>query len=292
VLLVAACGGGGVSSHLKRGEKAMESGDWEEARLEGIYILQQQPENAQALWLVGRSLLALDRDGESEGYMNSLLERDPSFRPRASELFALRAQRDYLSDRKRRAADRWERCLDFDPEFDLGPYSFFEGRHFFSEEDYASAARLFERAEKAFPDSSAVIDILLPFAKSLTRLGRWEDASRHLGKFLKRAPRHPKRQEAIFLYQDVLIRLARADRELLDFDSALKKLDQALRFRSNPGKIEEARLEKGLCLESLGRYPEAAQVYRRLVKANISGTGRSLETALDRLDKIEKARLK
>lgn len=292
LVLSAACGGGGLEAHLKNGEAAMEQGDPGEARLEGLYVLQQEPENTGALWLVGRSLLALNRDAEAEGYFRSLFGLDPSYREKAGELYAQMAGVDFEAARRGRAARRWETGLAFHPEQELGPHGFFVAGHFFGKQDYENAARLYAMAEEEYPDSSVVVEVLFPHAESLARLGRWEEAREQLARFLKEAPRHPRRQEAIFLYQDVLVRLARADRELLDFEKALEKLDRALRYKINPGLIEEARLEKGLCLEDLGRYREAAGVYRKIVDTNSSGTGRSFEAALERLERIEKARLK
>lgn len=292
LVLSAACGGDGLEAHLERGEASLVEGDPAEARLEGLYVLQQESENTEALWLVGRSLLALNRDAEADGYFRSLFSLDPAYRSSAGKLHAQMAAVDFEASRRSRAARRWELALEFDPEQDLGPHAFFVAGHFFKMEDYESAARLFAVATESYPDSSAVTEVLYPHAESLARLGRWEEAREQLSRFLKEAPKHPRRMEAIFLYQDVLIRLARADRELLDFESALSKLEQALRYRINPGMIEEARLEKGLCLEDLGRYREAAEVYRKIVATNSSGSGRSLEAALGRLERIEKARLK
>jgi len=291
-VFTAACGGGGLEAHLERGEVSLAKGDPAEARLEGLYVLQQESENSDALWLVGRSLLALNRDAEAEGYFRSLFGVDPGYRSCAGGLYAQMAEVDFEASRKNRAARRWELALEFDPEQDLGAHAFFVAGYFFKKEDYESAARLYTEAEMAYPDSSVVTGLLLPHAESLTRLGRWEEAREQLARFLRVAPKHPRRMEAIFLYQDVLIRLARADRELLDFENALSKLQKALRYRINPGMIEDARLEKGLCLEDLGRYREAAEVYRKIVEKNSSGGGRSLEAALERLERIEKARLK
>jgi tetratricopeptide (TPR) repeat protein len=290
--LTAACGGSGLDAHLERGEASLVKGDPAEARLEGLYVLQQESENTEALWLVGRSLLALNRDAEAEGYFRSLFSVDPAYRSSTGGLYAQMAAVDFEAARKRRAARRWELALEFDPQQDLGAHAFFVAGHFFKKEDYESAAQLYNAATEAYPDSSALTEVLFPHAESLARLGRWEEAREQLARFLKEAPKHPRRLEAIFLYQDVLIRLARADRELLDFESALGNLEKVLRYRINPGMIEDARLEKGLCLEDLGRYREAAEVYRIIVDKNSSGSGRSLEAALERLERIEKARLK
>ncbi len=292
LVLIAACDGSGLDAHLERGEDSLSKGDPAEARLEGLYVLQQESDNTDALWLVGRSLLALNRDAEAEGYFRSLFSVDPAFRVSAGGLYAQMAAVDFEAARKKRAARRWELALEFDPLQDLGVHTFFVAGHFFKNEDYEIAAQLFNAAKEAYPDTSELTEVLFPHAESLARLGRWEEASEQLARFLKEAPKHPKRMEAIFLYQDVLIRLARADRELLDFESALDKLEKVLRYRINPGMIEDARLEKGLCLEDLGRYREAAEVYRKIVEKNSSGSGRSMEAALERLERIEKARLK
>jgi len=290
--LLTACGGGGLEGHLRSGEDYLEKGRWEEARLEGIYVLREDPGNSEALWIVGRSLMHLDRDGEAKGYLRSLVKADGSYRIKAAELYDSFARKDFEARRLGRAAERWQSALEFESELNLGAHDFFVGNHFFRMQDYEQSARLFARAEEAFPDSSAVLETLFPHAQSLARLGRWEEAGEQLERFLRQAPQHPRRLEAIYLYQDVMLRLARADRELLDFGKALEKLDGVLRYRANPGMIEAALLEKGRCLEELGRYREAAESYRRLIDENSSGTGRAVEAAMERLETLEKARLK
>jgi len=290
--LLLACGGEDSGDHLRRGEEYYQSGQYEEARLEGLNVLSREPEQSGALWLVGRSLLGLNRDSEAEGYLRSLMEAKPEFRPLTAALFDSMAVADYGAGRRQRAAERWELSLEFDPETDLGPYGFFQARHFFKKRDWESSTKLYLRANGAYPDSSAVEGTLFPLAQGLVKLGRWEEAREQLVHFLNVAPKHPSRNEAIFLYQEVLLRLAKADGEMLDFEGALDKLGELLRYRANPGKIEEALLEKGRCLEELGRYREAADTYRKLIDSSDSGRGRAFEAALGRLQTLEKARLK
>jgi len=292
VLLLAACGGGQLDEHLQRGEDFMAEGSFEEAHLEGIYVLQRRSEDPEALWLVSRALLALERDAEAVGYCRSLVQLAPERAREAAGLFHEMAVQDYESRRGSRAARRWRSALEFDPRLDLGPYAFDMGGRYYREGDPAMSVHLYEQALAAYPDSSAAEAILYPFATSLARVERFEDSARILERLLERSPKHPDRAEAIFLYQDNLIRLARAEREALDPRAALARLDKVLRYRANPAKRDEAQLEKGLCLEDLGDYRSARRAYQRLVEQHGSGTGRSFETALQRLEKLEKAGLR
>ncbi|MDP6669584.1 MAG: tetratricopeptide repeat protein [Candidatus Krumholzibacteria bacterium] len=291
VLLLLACSGEELSGHLEKGDAFFKDGQWEEARLEAIYVLQRAPKNHRALWLVSRSLLALNRDGEAESYFRTLFEEDPSYRPSASASLDSLARFDYLEGRKGRAARRWLTALDFQPGLDPGPYGFFLAEKYFKRGDHARSAGLYRRAFEAYPDSAEVLDQLYPFALSLERLERLEEARPALERFLQKVRRHPRRHEAIFLYQDLMIRLARRDMDLMDFSSAIRSLDRVLRYSSNPTKREEALLEMGICYEKLGKYGKAVKKYRRIVEENNSGSGRFFEASLERLERLEKADL-
>lgn len=291
-IVLAGCGGGQLDEHLERGETFFEKGEYEEAQLEGIYVLQRKPRQPEALWLITRALLALDRDAEAVGYCRSLLEEQPDLREEAAQLFHRMACEDYQNRHGSRAGRRWRSALEFDPGMDLGPYAFVMGGRYFKEGDSEMSVRLYEQALAAYPDSSAAEAILYPFAVGLARMERWDDSAEVLEGLLRKHAQHPNRSEAIFLYQDNMIRLSRMDREMLDLTGALARLEKVLRYRANPVKIEEALLEKGLCLEELGDYRAAGRTYRRLVDNSRSGTGRSFETALMRLEKLEKAGLR
>ena len=77
VLATSGCGGGELESHLSKGRSLFAHKHYEEAQLEGLYVLLREPENEEALSLVARSLLAQDRDGEAESYFHTLAEKSP-----------------------------------------------------------------------------------------------------------------------------------------------------------------------------------------------------------------------
>jgi tetratricopeptide (TPR) repeat protein len=291
IVLAAGCGRSDLDEHLRKGHELFAAGQYEEAQLEGLFVLQRERENETALDLVARSLLAQDRDGEAEAYFRTLAAISPAYAFQAAALYDARAREDYEAGETSRAARRWTAALEFDPWRDLGRYAFFMAERKYQEREWGVAAALYEAALAAYPDTAAVQAALFPYGVSLHNLERWPEALRVLERFLRSYPRHQRRHEAIWLYQEILIHEARAASARMDYEGAIEMLRKVLRYDINPPKTAEALLELGACYENLQDYDAAADCYRRIVEGNAAGTGRIYDAAIARLETLEKARL-
>ncbi len=286
------CGGDKIEAHLERGETHFVAGRFEEAQLEGLYVLLREPEHPAALRLVATSLLALDRDGEAESYFRTLTTVEPAAAEAVALLYHQRAREDFAAKQESRAARRWAIALSFAPRLELGPYAYFMAERAQAERDWPRAAALYGQALAAAPDSSAAVDALYPYAVSLHKLARDQEALDLLEPWLRREPRHRQRHEAIWLYQELLIGEARAANSRMDYDGALGYLRKVLRFRENPPLTAEALLELGAAYENLRNYEEALACYRRVINESSTQTGRVYDSAIERLATLEKARLR
>ena len=240
---------------------------------------------------MARSLLAQDRDGEAEAYFRTLAAISPAYALQAAALYDARAREDYRAGEIARAARRWTAALEFDALRDLGPYAFFMAERKYRDREWGAAASLYEAGLAAYPDTAAVQGALFPYGVSLHRLERWPEAMRVLERFLRSYPRHRRRHEAVWLYQEILIHEARAASARMDYEGAIDMLRKVLRYDINPPKTAEALLELGACYENLQDYDAAADCYRRIVEGNAAGTGRIYDAAIARLQTLEKARL-
>jgi tetratricopeptide (TPR) repeat protein len=289
---LASCGKDELARHMDKGRDLYDGAKYEEAQLEGLYVLLREPENEEALHLVALSLLAQDRDGEAEGYFRSLGQIKGQYAQEAAALYAAKAVGDYQQNERMRAARRWNTALGFNPGLELGPYAFFMARQAYEARDWERAAYLYARARAAYPDSSAISDALYPHAVTLSHLDRHREALAILEPFVKNYPRHRQRHEAIWLYQELLIREAQSAQSSLDYEGAVTLLRKALEYEDNPPKTAEALLELGHCFEQLQDYRAAASCYQKIINANVGGVGRIYDSALARLEKLEKARLR
>jgi len=127
---------------------------------------------------------------------------------------------------------------------------------------------------------------------SLNRLERYGDALGALERLLAEYPKSREKHEAVWLYQELLIREAQAAKARMDYEGAVALLRKALRYDENPPKTAEALLELGQCYEQLQDYDAAAACYQRIVSANQAASGRVYDSALSRLEKLDKARLR
>ncbi len=292
LIIIAACGGDELENHLRKGQDFFAEENFEEAQLEGLYVILREPDHEDALRLVARSLLAQNRDGEAEGYFKRLVGRSPLHAYEAAEIYETLARADYRGGQMSRAGRRWTIALQFEPLLDLGPYSFFMASRAYKERNWALSARLYQRALEAYPDSSAVKAAIFPYGVSLHRLERRRESLDVLEPFINRYPRHRRRHEAIWLYQEILIYEAQAANARMDYEGAVEYLRKALRHRDNPPMTAEALLELGASYESLQDYNAAAACYRRVIEESSTDTGRVYDSAVERLSKLEKARLK
>jgi tetratricopeptide (TPR) repeat protein len=289
---VGGCGRSEMNEHLEKGRSLLASGRFEEAHLEGLWVLLRSPENEEALHLVAGSLLEQGRDAEAEAYFRTLAELDPATAAETAALYDEKARADYARSEESRAARRWQIALSFKADQELGPYAFFMADRAFHERRFSEAADLYARAMAEFPDSSATARALYPYGASLHQLGRWSEAMGALERFLEAFPRHPQRHEAIWLYQEILIHEAQDLKARMDIESAIVLLNRVLNYRDNPPKSAEALLELGDCYERIQDYASAIGCYRRIVKEYADGAGRLYGDAVTRLEKLEKARLR
>lgn len=286
------CGGGDIAAHLDKGEAHFADGRFEEAQLEGLYVLLREPEHPAALKLVATSLLALDRDGEAESYFRTLTAAAPAEAGPVAALYHQRARTDFATNQKSRAARRWAVALSFAPRLELGPYAYYMADLAYADRDWTQAAALYSQALAAAPDSSAAVDAIYPYTVSLHKLGRDPEALGLLEPWLGQQPRHRQRHEAIWLYQELLIGEARAANSRMDYERALSYLRKVLQFKENPPLTAEALLELGAAYESLRNYEQAVRCYRRVIDESNTQTGRIYDSAIERLATLEKARLR
>jgi tetratricopeptide (TPR) repeat protein len=291
-VLVAGCTGDELGDHLRKGQTFFAEENFEEAQLEGLYVILREPDHEDALRLVARSLLAQNRDGEAEGYFKRLVGRSPLHAYEAAALYEELAREDYRAGQKSRAGRRWAIALQFEPLLDLGPYGFFMAARAYDERNWTLSALLYQRALANFPDSSAVKGSLFPYGVSLHQLERRREALDILEPFIRSYPRHPRRHEAIWLYQEILIHEAKAANARMDYEGAVEYLRKALRHRENPPMTAEGLLVLGSSYENLQDYDAAAACYRRVIEESSTDTGRIYDSAVERLSKLEKARLK
>lgn len=278
-------------SQIRAGERFLDAGDHDAALLKGLYVLQRHPGNPQATWLVAASMLGQGRDGEAEAYFRAYASLVPGDSTALAELYAARARDDFDGDEKNRALLRWQTALAFDAELDLGPHGFSMGQRAFEDGDHGLAVRLLSAAIGAYPDTSVVAGALYPLGVSLDRIGRWQESLEVLNRFLTAGRRHPRRHEAVWLCQEILIREGQRLRQAGDSKGALELFADALRYRSNPPLIHQALLSKGSCHEDQQDYGQAAACYRRIVDESAGASGRVYDMAISRLAKLEKARL-
>lgn len=292
LLLLAGCSGDDLDKHLRKGGEYYAQNQFEEAQLEGLYVLLRDSENEEALRLVARSLLAQNRDGEAVGYFRQLTEQNPLYAVEAAQIYDRLARADFAAGERSRAARRWFLALQFEPRLDLGPHAFYMAQRAYDERNWQRAADLYGRALTAYPDSSAVRTALFPYGRALHELDRRQEALAVLEPFLQSYPRHRQRHEAIWLYQELLIDEARAANARMDYEGAVEYLRKVLRHKDNPPMTAEALLTLGTSYENLQDYDAAAVCYRRVIEESPTYMGRSYDAAVERLSRLEKAKLR
>ncbi|MCP4549042.1 MAG: tetratricopeptide repeat protein [bacterium] len=292
LLLMACSDNGDLEKHLDKGHTYFAEGHYEDAQLEGLYVLMREQENAEAQHLIARSLLMQNKDSEAESYFRELAKFSSAYAREAAMLYNELAQEDYRANQKSRATRRWRIALNLFPHLDLGPYSFFMASKCYDDREWQQAADLYGRALAAYPDTSAVRNVRFPYGVSLYRLERWDQSLVELEKFLAAYHRHRQRFEAILIYQEILIKQAEYSNARMDYENAVRLLRKSLRYKENPPKTSEALLVLGDCYERMQDYNAAADCYRKIINANVGGVGRYYDTAIEKLGRLDKAKLR
>lgn len=210
---------------------------------ESIYrqILQFEPDNAEALHLLGVIAYQQQRHDAAVELIGRAVARKPDFADAHSNLGNALRELDRLDE----AEQSFRKAIAINPKFAMAHYNL--GNILLSRQRYEGAAKSFERAVTANPQ---LAEALTNRGIALKELGRLEEAESSYRKALTLRPDHVITH---FNLGNTLLEMGCTEKAAASYRRCLELA---------PG-YTEARLNLGAVLRDLGKIDEAADCYKR-----------------------------
>jgi tetratricopeptide (TPR) repeat protein len=286
ILLAHGCGGGRTTGRI---EQAFERGDYTDVVALSRHALRQGDDRPVIRYYYGVGLVGVGRDHEGFGELDRAVDADAKYAPRAAAFLWEQALARPGSDV---SARRMRKAALLDPELDLGRHRFAVAEVCMAERDYAGAARLYEEAVRAYPDTSACEEAYAHLAECWVELKQPEKARVAMETLVRKYPRGSLASRASGRLDDVAFDQAQAAYDAGDYPKAVELAAALVESTANRSLQQKARFLLGEAYEASGDAAAAFATYREIIRSDRGDSGRVVERARARIEALQEAGLK
>jgi tetratricopeptide (TPR) repeat protein len=280
-----ACGERGVVGEMNR---AFDKGDYAEVLALGRHALRSDSSDADVQLYYGMALVASGRLHEGFGAIDAAVRLSPSTAETAAEFLWEQAHAGRLDAT---AARTLAKSSELDASRDLGKNRFAVADVYFTERRYEDAARLYEEAVHAYPDTAACERALARLGECYTYLDRPDDARRTMEILVQRYPRGDVAREAWVRLDDITYAEAQKALDAGELERAAQIASQLVGRTKNRLLQQKGRLVLGEAYERLGETALAYAAYREIIESDRGDSGGVVERARARLEAMQGAGL-
>lgn len=286
VLLAAA--GCGRDGDVREIRSAFEKGDYSEVVGLCRHALRGDDDRAIIRYYHGAGLVGMGRDHEGFAEFDRAVAEDEDLRADAAKFLWEQA---LLKPGTDVAARRMRRASQFDPSIDLGRYRFAVADVCMAERDYADAARLYEEAVTAYPDSSACEDAYARLAECWAELKEPEKARAAMETLVRKYPRGSLAGRAGARLDDISLDQAQAAYDAGDYAKSAELARALVEATANRSLQQKARFLLGESYEAAGDVAGAYAAYSEIIRSDRGDSGRVVERARARIEALQEAGL-
>jgi tetratricopeptide (TPR) repeat protein len=285
LLVLAGCGGGGV----RKMESAFESGDYAEVVGLSRLALRNGDDRPVIHYYYGAGLVGMGRDHEGFTELERAIAEDSNLSAQAAAFLWEQAQ---ARPRTQTSARRMRMASQFDPTIDLGPYGFAVANVCLAERSYADAARLYQQAIAAYPDTSACEDAYARLAECWAELNEPEKAQAAMETLVEKYPRGSLAGRAGARLNDISFDQAQAAYDAGDYEQSLELAQELVETTANRSLQQKARFLLGESYEATGDAAGAYGAYNEIIRSDRGDSGRVVERARARIAALQEAGLR
>lgn len=288
MLVVASCEQEAI---LDKVREQYEAGEYREAIFLARHHFRRGGErSAPLLFLMGRSYLRLGIEAEAEDVFAELYRADSTWAPRIAAELRDEAIGDLEKGNESRGKRFVAQALAYDDDCSFGAWDALAGRVLFDRREYRRAAVFFERWLASSPDSAGAAETLLNLGEARENAGEIEGAMGAYREFLDRYPLSRLRTTVRWKFENLLY--SRADSLFRGGEpgEAEHILADLAAGADNPLVRERANFLLGELYEEQYDYDRAVRFYREVINLSLGSSGRLVDRAKERIERIEKSR--
>ena len=272
-------------------EATFTRGEYRETVALCRHAIRRNLDFAKVYYYYGASLVSMNRDYEGFRQFDLSVARDPSLAKEVAEFLLREAREDFRNSRRHRAAGRFRKAVETDPNKQLGEFEFLVADLYFEEKQFVPAAAFYHSAITANPDTSASRAAYVNLAAAQMHNGSDSAARQTLVELLARFPRGPHRVEARWRLASLAFDEAEKQFVLGNYESVVELLEEMMENTTNHGLMQKARFLLGETYEAMGEFKDAYAAYRGIIQDDRGASGSIVERAREKVRSFREAGL-
>lgn len=285
MLLLIGCGGSGGGGDV---ERAFRKGDYKDAVAFGRHATRTGQDTPKMHVYYGMSLVGLGRDHEGFGEIDDGLKGDTSLRGDVADFLWKLA---IAAPNTEQSARRMWKASQLSPKIDLGRWRFAVADAAFDDHDFASAAKLYDEATHAYPDTAACEQAYARLADCYRELDQPDSARVAMETLVKKFPHGLLADRAVARLDDIAFNEAQAAYDSTDYDQTIDLSKKLVDQTENRSLQQKARFLLGQAYEAKGDVADAYATYNEIIRSDRGDSGRIVERARSRIEALQEAGL-
>jgi tetratricopeptide (TPR) repeat protein len=241
----------------------------------------------ELLFLAGQSWLRLGIEAEADDAFAEVYSSDSTWAPRIAQEFKSEALNSMERGLEARGERFLQQALNYDPHLDFGHCNAMAGELLLERGDYEGSVAHLERYLEEYPDTAGAAQVMMHLGTAYEGMGEIDKAIETYRLFERRYDKSRLKTTASWRIENLLYSKAedrKAGGEMHEAAAILEPLAQAAQ---NPLVRERANFLLGEIYEEQGDMTRALSYYRQVINLNLGSSGRLVERAKERIERIE-----
>jgi tetratricopeptide (TPR) repeat protein len=270
-------------------KQARERGDFKEMVGLSRHALRNGDDRPIIHFYHGVGLVGMDRDREGFAEFDLAVAGNDKY---AGQAAAFLMEQALAKPGTAAAARRMRKASEFDPALDLGRWRFAVADACLADRSYADAARLYQEAIAAYPDSSACEEAYARLAECWVELNEPDKARVAMESLVKKYPRGSLAGRAGARLDDLSFDRAQAAFDAGEYEKAIELASALVESTANRSLQQKARYLLGESCEASGDAAGAYAAYNEIIRSDRGDPGRVVERARARIEALQEAGLR
>jgi tetratricopeptide (TPR) repeat protein len=290
VAVAVSCEGKSV---LQQAEEEYAKGNYREALyIARLHFRRGGERTPELLFLCGKAYMMLGIEAEASDSFAEVFISDSTWAPAIAGVLKDEAIESLEEGLTAKGSRFIIQSVNYDPDLDFGRYNWLAGDLMLERKDYRSAIHYYSTFLVEYPDTTGAAEVMMDLGTAYEGNADTLRAIQLYRDFQDRFPKSRLRSTAEWKLENLLLD---SGKEMLsggDPEEAERILGGLAATAGNPLVREKANFLLAEIYESRADYTAAVRYYTEVINLNLGSSGRLVEKAKERIERIEAGRKK
>lgn len=283
----------GSKTVLEQAEEEYAKGNYREALyITRLHFRRDGERTPELLFLNGRSYMMLDIESEASASFAEVFRSDSTWAPMIAGVLRDEAIENLEKGLTAKGSRFIIQAVNYEQNLDFGRFNGLAGNLMLDRKDYREAINYYTVFLVQYPDTAGAAVVMMDLGAAYEGHGDTLEAIHLYREFQDRYPKSKMRSTAQWKLENLLLD---SGKEMLsggEHEGAERILGELAATAGNPLVREKANFLLAEIYESRADYPTAVRYYTEVVNLNLGSSGRLVEKAKERIERIEAERKK